>query len=337
MIIFQRNKNIPRIAKKKNNRIKSTKIGAGTFGTISIFMDDYKNYAIKSFTYSDDPLHLTTLREIKSIMSIKSQYIVEILEIIENDYRIEMVMPFYEFDLHRLLGKENFTLTDLKNIFWQVLMGVRDIHNAGYLHRDLKSANILINKKSLSNKKACVSVDDQSEIADRRNEDAMTRKLIPGMGNICVDSNYEARICDFGLARTKAIDMTPYIMTLWYRAPEVLLGSSNYTKSIDVWSLGCILLEMLKKTPIFKAETEVDMLNLIVEICGSINEKTLPGYNKLPLYGKYVISEGKRCIKETFSSISQEAADLADKMLIINPDKRPTIDECLSHPFFQVN
>ncbi|XP_077301467.1 uncharacterized protein LOC143922071 [Arctopsyche grandis] len=122
------------------------------------------------------------------------------------------------------------------------------------------------------------------------------------------------------MTRLKQNEMTPAVITLWYRPPEILLGSSSYTKSSDVWSLGCILLEMIKKVPIFKSEVEVETLNLISGICGSINEENMPGCSKLPLFDKYKISE--------------EIADLADKMLVLDPRKRPTVLQCLEHPIF---
>lgn len=263
MIIFQRDKIIPKIAKSKDNSLKYTKIGAGTFGSISSFKSQGKMYAVKSFTYSDDPLHLTTIRELKAIMSIKSKYIVEILEIVKENYRIEMVMPFFEYDLHRLLGIENFTLNDLKCIFWQALMGVRDIHSAGYLHRDLKTANILINKNKSTenNKKLCPPNNTiNNDTAYMNAEEVLTRKCIPNINILSINSQYEAKICDFGLARPKTNEMTPYVITLWYRSPEVLLGSTTYNKSADIWSLGCILLEMLKKVLFSKRKLKLTCL-----------------------------------------------------------------------------
>lgn len=405
-VIVKRDKENMKITRKGPIYRQIKKIGNGTFGHISSVIIEGEKLAIKRFTYSDDALHLTTLREIKALMSIKSKYIVEIKEIVIDDYKINMVMPFYEFDLYRMLGIENLTMVDVKHIFWQVLMGIKDTHMAGYLHRDLKSANILINKMAVSNKRHCSigSMDedynareysnrddynynnrdygrddynynnreysrddynynnreyrrdvynrneydsrereyvnreyDEREYDNRNAYDERERRYIKTDATPELIENrslFDAKICDFGMARTRSSEMTPCVITLWYRPPEVLLGSVNYTKSADIWSLGCILLEMLKKIPIFKSDTEVEMLNLISELCGSINDESLPGASNLPLFTKYRISEGKRRILEKFSSFGANVADLADKMLVLDPSKRLTVTECLEHPFF---
>lgn len=272
-------------------------IGAGTFGKVYKTTYNGRTYAVKKFTYSNEPLHLTTVREIKALRSIKSDYVLNINKILIHKYEIMLLLPYYDSDLYRLIGDENFTITNIKDIFRQILKGVQAIHNAGYIHRDLKTANILINKYSES---------------------------------------YDACICDFGMARIRNPEMTPNMITLWYRSPEILLGSTRYTRSSDIWSLGCILLEFFKKKPVFKANNEVDVLDMIVDLCGSINEESFPGCSRLAYFGKYNLKEDrKRSVCEIFSKVSKEGADLADRMLELDPDKRMTIEECLRHEFLQ--
>lgn len=288
-------KDSPTVTKIEGDIDLTNEIGSGTFGKVYKTTFNGRAYALKKFTYSDDLLHLTTVREIKALRSIQSEYVLSIAQIIIWRYEIILVFPFYDSDLYRMIGKENFTLIDIKDIFRQILKGAQAIHNAGYIHRDLKTANILVNK---------------------------------------YQESYKACICDFGMARIRNPEMTPNMVTLWYRAPEILLGSTKYTKSSDVWSLGCILLEFLNKKPLFKANNEVDVLDMIVNLCGSITEEVYPECSRLTYFDRYVLkTDSKRSLYETFSKMSKEGADLADRMLEIDPDKRITIEECLRHDF----
>lgn len=117
----------------------------------------------------------------------------------------------------------------------QILLGLKYVHSADVLHRDLKPSNLLLN------------------------------------------ASCDLKICDFGLARTREASpfMTEYVVTRWYRAPELLLNSDNYTPAIDVWSVGCILAEMLGRKPIFPGKDPVDQLRLIVRILGVPSEEDM--------------------------------------------------------------
>ncbi|RHN60845.1 putative mitogen-activated protein kinase CMGC-MAPK family [Medicago truncatula] len=118
---------------------------------------------------------------------------------------------------------------------YQLLRGLKYIHSANVLHRDLKPSNLLLN------------------------------------------ANCDLKICDFGLARTTSETdfMTEYVVTRWYRAPELLLNCSEYTAAIDVWSVGCILMEIIRREPLFPGKDYVQQLALITELLGSPNEEDL--------------------------------------------------------------
>lgn len=335
MVIHKRVEEADKISKYKKIRHLEEQIGAGTFGTVYKYTQNGKSYALKRFTHTKEPIHITTLREIKALKAINSKYVIKIEEIIIDKDRINVVFPLYKFDLYKMLGNINFTMNEIKHIYWQILKGVEAIHDSGFIHRDLKTANILVNETPY------VHICNQNEIAfyeDR--EDNMRKKYKTESG--CyeeryagVESSYEVCICDFGMSRTKGKNMTPGVVTLWYRAPELLLGSVSYTSAVDIWALGCILLEFFKKTPLFKADFEVDCLYMITDLCGSINEETLPGCKELPYYSRYKLNEGKRHLIEEYKHFCPKAADLADKMLTIDPNVRISIRECLNHPFFQ--
>ena len=178
----------------------------------------------------------------------------------------------------------------------QLLRGLKYLHSANILHRDLKPGNLLVN------------------------------------------ANCELKICDFGLARTGRDNgqfMTEYVVTRWYRAPELLLCSDNYGTSIDVWSVGCIFAEILGRKPIFPGTECLNQLKLIIDVLGSQHEADLEFIDN---------SKARKFIKSLpysrgtrFSSLYPQAdplaLDLLQRMLVFDPSKRITVTEALHHPY----
>jgi mitogen-activated protein kinase 1/3 len=151
------------------------------------------------------------------------------------------------------------------------------------------------------------------------------------------------QICDFGLARVADPEhdhtgfLTEYVATRWYRAPEIMLNSKGYTKSIDIWSVGCILAEMLSNRPIFPGKHYLDQLNHILGVLGSpseedlnciINEKARSYIQSLPYKPKVPWSK-------LFPNADPKALDLLDKMLTFNPHKRIGVEGSLAHPYLE--
>lgn len=169
---------------------------------------------------------------------------------------------------------------------YQLLRGLKYIHSANVLHRDLKPSNLLL------------------------------------------DSNCDLKICDFGLARTTAETdfMTEYVVTRWYRAPELLLNCSEYTTAIDIWSVGCILMEILRREPLFPGKDYVQQLKLITELVGSPDDSDL-GFLRSDNARKYIKKlpkVPKRPFSQHFPGASPVAIDLAERMLVFDPSKRIT-------------
>ena len=134
---------------------------------------------------------------------------------------VYIIQCLMETDLYKLLKTQRLSNDHICYFLYQILRGLKYIHSANVLHRDLKPRNLLVN------------------------------------------SNCDLKICDFGLARanintlmTQSAVMTDYIATRWYRAPEVILSTKQYTASIDVWSVGCILAELIRRKPLLPAQTE---------------------------------------------------------------------------------
>jgi mitogen-activated protein kinase 1/3 len=181
---------------------------------------------------------------------------------------------------------------------YQILRGMLYVHSANVIHRDLKPSNLLLNK------------------------------------------NCDLKICDLGLARgfdQSTDNLTEYVVTRWYRAPEVILNSSEYTKQIDVWSIGCIFGELLGRAPLFPGEDYLDQVQRIIGVLGTPSSEDMHFIGN-PAARRYIHKLPRR-EKMKWSTLypkaNSVALDLLDKMLVFNPQKRWTVEECLAHPYFR--
>ncbi|XP_022730237.1 mitogen-activated protein kinase homolog NTF6-like [Durio zibethinus] len=242
-----------------------------------------------------------TLREIKLLFHMDQDNIVKIKDIIMPPERekfndVYIAYELMDTDLNQII-RSSQPLTDdhCQYFLYQLLRGLKYIHSANVLHRDLKPSNLLLN------------------------------------------ANCDLKICDFGLARTTSETdfMTEYVVTRWYRAPELLLNCSEYTAAIDIWSVGCILMEIIRREPLFPGKDYVQQLGLITQLLGSPEDSDL-GFLRSDNARKYVRQLPrfpKQPFAEKFPDMSPVAIDLAEKMLVFDPSKRITVEEALNHPF----
>lgn len=235
-----------------------------------------------------------------------------------------VVLEWMESDLHRIIhSPQPLTEEHSRYFLYQLLNGLSYIHSANVIHRDIKPSNLLIN------------------------------------------SNCLLKICDFGMARPlssgpqdHASFMTAYVATRWYRAPEVMLSFHTYTKAIDVWSVGCILAEMLGRRFLFPGQNYLNQIDLILQLLGSPSEEVLKNVggehagrylrslperppqllsSKLP-DARSVKGRGwsekidKKCL---LVSRSPEALDLVDKLLRFDPAERLSVEDAMQHPFLK--
>lgn len=159
--------------------------------------------------------------------------------------------------------------------------------------------------------------------------------------NLLINSKGILKIADFGLGRLLWKNISkPYshqIATRWYRAPELLYGARYYTSSIDVWSIGCIIGELLNKSPLFPGETDIEQLAIVLRYLGTPTSETWPDLSMLPDYNKITFPYHKGVPWEnTFEDTEPEVIDLIGKILIYNSSKRLTAKEALSHVYFHV-
>ncbi|GJM90200.1 hypothetical protein PR202_ga06458 [Eleusine coracana subsp. coracana] len=218
------------------------------------------------------------------------------------DNRVDALRTLRELKLLRHLRHENvIALKDImmpthRRTFKDLLRGLKYLHSAEILHRDLKPGNLLVN------------------------------------------ANCDLKICDFGLARTnssKGQFMTEYVVTRWYRAPELLLCCDNYGTSIDVWSVGCIFAELLGRKPIFPGTECLNQLKLIVNVLGTMSESDLEFIDnaKARRYIKSLPYTPGVHLASMYPHAHPLAIDLLQKMLIFDPTKRISVTEALEHPY----
>lgn len=280
-------------------------VGEGTYGVVYRARDMRSNriVALKKVRMEKekDGIPITCLREVKILKEVDHPNIVRLLGVTVGRQLDAMYLAF-EYVEHDLAGlidnmKKPFTEAEVKCLMMQLLRAVHYLHRNYYIHRDLKLSNLLFSNKG------------------------------------------ELKLCDFGLARifgepNKA--MTPKVVTLWYRAPELLMGCKDYTVAVDMWAVGCIFGELLMNTPVMPGKTEIEQLQLMCRLLGTPNDKIWPGYYELP-NAKIIAGlpqQNYHMISNKFKFLSPAGQDLIKKFLTYDPNKRITAYQALQHPYF---
>ncbi|URE27132.1 Cyclin-dependent kinase, partial [Musa troglodytarum] len=287
------------------------KINEGTYGVVYRAKDKKTGeiVALKKVKMEKERegFPLTSLREINILLSFHHPSIVDVKEVVVGSSldSIFMVMEYMEHDLKGLMEtmKQPFSQSEVKCLMLQLFSGVKYLHDNWVLHRDLKTSNLLLNNHG------------------------------------------ELKICDFGLSRQYGSPLKPYthlVVTLWYRAPELLLGAKEYSTAIDMWSLGCIMAELLAKEPLFSGKSEFDQLDKIFKTLGTPNEKIWPGFAKVPGVKVNFVKQPYNRLREKFPptsfsgcpTLSEAGFDLLNKLLTYDPEKRITVEAAINHRWF---
>ena len=287
------------------------RLGKGTYGTVYKARKKGcdKFFAIKKIKneLDNEGIPSTALREIAILKKMKNPNVVNVEGIAFNKKHIELCLEYCKYDLKKLIDSKKhdssfYNVKFVKNMMYQLLKGVEHLHSHKILHRDLKPQNILVD-----------------------------------------DNGWILKLADFGLSRVYSIQIRPYtkeVLTLWYRAPEMMLGINNYAIGLDIWSIGCIFVELYLGKPFVMGDSEIDQLFKLFQIYGTFNELTLPGYKNFPYFDQdFPFWKGiglKNYLKQRshIIPIDDTAFNLMEKMLAIDPCKRITCKEALNHPYF---
>ena len=283
------------------------KLGKGAYGIVWKAIDKKTREVIALKKVFDAFQNATdaqrTFREIMFLQELNGhENIIRLLNVIraENDRDIYLVFDFMETDLHAVIRANILEDIHKQYVTYQIIKALKYMHSGQLLHRDLKPSNILLNSECL------------------------------------------VKVADFGLARSVASQeegsnavLTDYVATRWYRAPEILLGSTKYSKAVDMWSLGCIIAEMLHGKPTFPGTSTLNQLDRVLELVGRPSAEDVDAIqSNLASTMLDSLPPGRtRTFHDFFPSASDDALDLVRKLLQFNPSKRLTVEQALRHPY----
>ncbi|KAF0989128.1 hypothetical protein HZS_100 [Henneguya salminicola] len=282
---------------------KLEKLGEGTYGVVykALNLRTGETVAMKKIRCEsqEEGIPSTSIREISLLREVIAHpNLVQLFQVIYTDpSRLFLIFEFVDMDLKKYLDStDSMEPALIKSYMYQLIRAIEYCHSHRIVHRDLKPQNLLL------------------------------------------DSEGIIKIADFGLARGLGFPIRAYtheIVTLWYRAPELILGAARYGFSVDIWSLGCIFAEMALTQPIFHGDSEIDQLFKIFQILGTPDEDSWPAaktYQNFNLiFPKWNELE---TLGDDLSLLATEGVDLFKKFLAYNPPYRMTAKAALEHPYF---
>uniref|UniRef100_A0A667H665 cyclin-dependent kinase n=1 Tax=Lynx canadensis TaxID=61383 RepID=A0A667H665_LYNCA len=287
---------------KMETYIKLEKLGEGTYATV------YKGrskltenlVALKEIRLEhEEGAPCTAIREVSLLKDLKHANIVTLHDIVHTDKSLTLVFEYLDKDLKQYMDDcgNIMSMHNVKLFLYQILRGLAYCHRRKVLHRDLKPQNLLINEKG------------------------------------------ELKLADFGLARAKSVPTKTYsneVVTLWYRPPDVLLGSSEYSTQIDMWGVGCIFFEMASGRPLFPGSTVEDELHLIFRLLGTPSQETWPGVSSNDEFKNYNFPKYKpQPLINHAPRLDSEGIELITKFLQYESKKRVSAEEAMKHVYFR--
>ena len=241
------------------------------------------------------------VREIALLRRLHHPNLVQLLDVVvgRRMSSVFLVFEYMNYDLARLIDgqRKPFSAAEIKNLMHQLLSAVAFLHERNVLHRDIKVSNMLYNSQG------------------------------------------ELKLCDFGLARVCAnpvLPMSPKVVTLWYRPPELFLGQKRYTSAVDMWAVGCVMGELLLHGALMPGKTDAQQLDFICSLLGSPTDETWPSMKSMPLFGKVELPQGRESQLTThFPTLKEHGMDLISRLLAYEPSSRISARDALNHPYFQ--
>eukprot|EP00127_Corallochytrium_limacisporum_P001130 Clim_evm4s41 gene=Clim_evmTU4s41 len=285
---------------KSESYRKLNKLGEGTYAHVfkGISSITGETVALKEINLDqEEGAPCTAIREISLLRELKHSNIVTLHDIIHTPAQLTLVFEYLPLDLKQYIdhARGYIDLGNVRLFLFQIFRALDYCHKRRILHRDLKPQNLLINKAG------------------------------------------DVKLADFGLARAKGVPIKTFsseVVTLWYRAPDVLLGSVDYNGTIDQWSAGCVLAEMITGRAPFPGKNNVDELLLIFKLLGTPNEETWPGVTSLPEWSRRFPVYPATPMNRILPRLDAPGIDLASQLLSLDPSKRPSAVEAMQHPFF---
>lgn len=283
-------------------------VGEGSYGMVMKCRnkDSGRIVAIKKFLESDDDkmVKKIAMREIKLLKQLRHENLVNLLEVCKKKKRWYLVFEFVDHTIldDLKLFPNGLDYQVVQKYLFQIINGIGFCHSHNIIHRDIKPENILVSQSGV------------------------------------------VKLCDFGFARTLAAPgevYTDYVATRWYRAPELLVGDVKYGKAVDIWAIGCLVIEMLMGQPLFPGESDIDQLHHIMTCLGNLIPRHQELFYKNPVFAGVRLPEIKDTDAEPLESrypkLPEVVISLAKKCLHIDPDKRPFCADLLHHDFFQMD
>lgn len=289
-------------------------VGQGAYGTVYRGKDKRtgETVALKKIIIdaASEGVPATAIREISLLKVLRHENIVRLLDVCQTEKCLVLVFEYIDQDLRKFLDLYERTGLDqhtIQRFLRQLLAAIEFCHDREVLHRDLKPQNLLISRSK------------------------------------------ELKLADFGLGRSFGIPikhLSHEVVTLWYRSPDVLLGSRQYGTTVDIWSVGCIFAEMVTCFPLFPGKSDADQLLLIFKFLGSPNLGAWPSMNSYPnsanMLSKSEFRENFEPECETvfktpaFDRIGPEGIDLLRRMLRYEPSQRISAKDALNHPYMRM-
>ncbi|XP_056659316.1 cyclin-dependent kinase-like 2 isoform X2 [Monodelphis domestica] len=278
-------------------------VGEGSYGAVMKCRNKANGriVAVKKFLESEDDKTIKKIatREIKLLKQLRHENLVNLLEVCKKKKRWYLVFEFVD---HTMLDDldlfpQGLEYQRVQKYLYQIIKGIEFCHNHNIIHRDIKPENILISRSGV------------------------------------------VKLCDFGFARMLGAPgevYTDYVATRWYRAPELLVGDIKYGKAVDIWAIGCLLIEMFMGQPLFPGDSDIDQLYHIVKCLGNLIPRHQELFYQNPLFASVKLPEveEQESLESHCPKLSAVVIDMAKKCLQIDPDKRPFCDELLNHDFF---
>lgn len=277
------------------------KVGEGTYGIVYKAQDSAGEvFALKTIRLEaeDEGIPSTAIREISLLKELQHPNIVRLCDVIHTERKLTLVFEYLDQDLKKLIDmcEGGLDLATTKSFLYQLLRGIAYCHQHRVLHRDLKPQNLLINREG------------------------------------------SLKLADFGLARAFGIPVRSYtheVVTLWYRAPDVLMGSRKYSTPVDIWSVGCIFAEMVNGRALFPGNTDQDQLQRIYKLLGTPSEQSWPSITELPDWKPSVEQHEPQPWQSMVPNLDPPGLELLSKMLQYSPDHRVTGRAGMEHEYFR--